>query len=209
MGMDIVMCGFVVYPEIFHDIIGLIRHVTGTTLYSCQANVLPLIDYNIHTSRMHWLTTNAEKLYHSLDKQCSTIAEFNFPIHWRKLGWGHGGNVITIKLFRDQMNKRPSLDMFTNLVLSAAEEERVARTKGGGLGFSVTRIWPSTPFTCDEDPYIRISVGTDPNEVEPTARAIYKGLERHYRASRSLMAQWRLKENGVVKMNGGYLDNMR
>jgi cystathionine gamma-synthase len=188
MGMDIVMCGFVVYPEIFHDTIGLIRQVTGTTLYSRQANVLPPIDYNIHTSRMHWLTTNAEKLFHLLDKQCSTIAEFNFPIHWRK---------------------RPSLDMFTNLVLRAAEEEGVAMTKGGGLGFSVTRIWPSTPFIRDEDPYMRISVGTDPNEVEPTARAIYKGLERHYRASRSVMAQWRLKENGVVKTNGGYLDTMR
>jgi cystathionine gamma-synthase len=209
MGMDIVMCGFVVYPEIFHDTIGLIRQVTGTTLYSRQANVLPPIDYNIHTSRMHWLTTNAEKLFHLLDKQCSTIAEFNFPIHWRKLGWGHGGNVVTIKLFGDQMNKRPSLDMFTNLVLRAAEEEGVAMTKGGGLGFSVTRIWPSTPFIRDEDPYMRISVGTDPNEVEPTARAIYKGLERHYRASRSVMAQWRLKENGVVKTNGGYLDTMR
>jgi cystathionine gamma-synthase len=209
MGMDIVMCGFVVYPENFHDTIGLIRQVTGTTLYSRQANVLPPIDYNIHTSRMHWLTTNAEKLYHLLDKQCSTIAEFNFPVHWRKLGWGHGGNVVTIKLFGDQMNKRPSLDAFTNLVLRAAEEEGVAMTKGGGLGFSVTRIWPSTPFIRDEDPYMRISVGTDPDEVEQTVRAIYKGLERHYRASRSLMSQWRLRENGVVKTNGGYLDTMR
>jgi cystathionine gamma-synthase len=193
MGMDIVMCGFVVYPDVYHETIGLIRQVTGTTLYSRQANVLPPIDYNIHTSRMHWLTTNAEKLYHLLDKQCSTIADFNFPIHWRKLGWGHGGNVVTIKLFGDQMNKRPSLDKFTDFVLRAAEEEGVAMTKGGGLGFSVTRIWPSTPFIRDEDPYMRISVGTDPNEVEPTARAIAKGLDRHYRAR--LGRQWRNGES--------------
>lgn len=202
MGMDIVMCGFVVYPEIYHETIGLIRQVTGTTLYSRQANVLPPIDYNIHQSRMHWLTTNAEKLYHILDKRSSTIADFNFPTHWRKMGWGHGGNVVTIKLFGDQMNKRPSLDAFTGLVLRAAEEEGVAMTKGGGLGFSVTRIWPSCPFIRDEDPYMRISVGVDPNEVEPVARAICKGLERHYRASRSVMAQWRLRDNGVVKENG-------
>jgi cystathionine gamma-synthase len=206
MGMDIVMCGLVVYPDVFHETIGLIRQVTGTTLYSRQANVLPPIDYNIHQSRMHWLTTNAEKLYHFLDKKSSTIAEFHFPVHWRQMGWGHGGNVVTIRLFGDQMNKRPSLDTFTSLVLRAAEEEGVAMTKGGGLGFSVTRIWPSTPFIRNEDPYMRISVGVDPNEVEPVARAICKGLERHYRASRSVMAQWKLRENGVVKTNSAYFD---
>jgi cystathionine gamma-synthase len=104
------------------------------------------------------------------------------------------------------MNKRPSLDAFTSLVLRAAEEEGVAMTKGGGLGFSVTRIWPSTPFIRDEDPYMRISVGVDPDEVEPTVRAICKGLERHYHASKSVMAQWKLRENGIVngvaKTNG-------
>lgn len=202
MGMDIVMCGFVVFPDVFHENIGLIRQVTGTTLYSRQANVLPPIDYKIHQSRMYWLTTNAERLYHLLDKQSSSIAEFNFPVHWRKMGWSHGGNVVTIRLFGDQMNKRPSLDMFTSLVLRAAEEDGVAMTKGGGLGFSVTRIWPSTPFIRNEDPYMRISVGVDPDEVEPVARAICKGLERHYRASKSVMSKWKPKENGVVKANG-------
>ncbi|KAJ4363401.1 hypothetical protein N0V83_009694 [Neocucurbitaria cava] len=204
MGMDIVMLGLLVYPEEFHETMGLIRQVTGTTLYSRQANVLPPIDYNIHQSRMYWLTTNAEKLYHLLDKKDSTIADFNFPTHWRKMGWAHGGNVVTIKLFGDQMNKRPSLDAFTNLVLRAAEEEGVAMTKGGGLGFSVTRIWPSTPFIRNEDPYMRISVGVDPNEVEPVARAISKGLERHYRASRPLTARSKFEENRVVKTNGIY-----
>jgi cystathionine gamma-synthase len=206
MGMDVVMLGLMVYPDIFHESIGLIRQVTGTTLYSRQANVLPPIDYNIHQSRMYWLTTNAEKLYHVLDKKSASIAEFNFPTHWRKMGWAHGGNVVTIKLYGEGMNKRPSLDAFTSLVLRAAEEEGVAMTKGGGLGFSVTRIWPSTPFIRDEDPYMRISVGVDPDEVEPTARAICKGLERHYHASKSVMAQWKLRENGVVngtaKTNG-------
>lgn len=204
MGMDIVMCGLIVFPDIFNDTLGLIRQVTGTTLYSRQANVLPPIDYNIHQSRMHWLTTNAEKLYHVLDKKASTIAQFHFPVHWRKLGWGHGGNVVTIKLFGENMNKSKGLHAFTALVLRAAEEEGVAMTKGGGLGFSVTRIWPSTPFIRDEDPYMRISVGIEPNEVEPVARAICKGLERHYHASRSVMAQWKLRENGIVKTNGAY-----
>ena len=203
MGMDIVMLGLLVYPEPFHETMGLIRQVTGTTLYSRQANVLPPIDYNIHQSRMHWLTTNAEKLYHLLDKKASTIAQFNFPTHWRKMGWGHGGNVVTIRLFGDdQMNKRPSLDAFTSLVLRAAEEEGVGMTKGGGLGFSVTRIWPSTPFIRNEDPYMRISVGVDPDEVEPVARAIVKGLERHYRASQPGLPQWKLRENGMIKTNG-------
>jgi hypothetical protein len=152
---------------------------------------------------MHWLTTNAERLYHLLDKKASTIAQFNFPTHWRKMGWGHGGNVVTIRLFGDdQMNKRPSLDAFTSLVLRAAEEEGVGMTKGGGLGFSVTRIWPSTPFIRNEDPYMRISVGVDPDEVEPVARAIVKGLERHYRASKPGLPQWKLRENGLIKTNG-------
>ncbi|KAM0542105.1 hypothetical protein ACHAPJ_012968 [Fusarium lateritium] len=202
MGMDIVMCGFLVYPEVYHETIGLIRQVTGTTLYSRQANVLPPIDYDIHQSRMLWLTTNAEKLYHLLEKSNSTLAQFNFPIHWRKMGWGHGGNVVTIRLLGDQMNNRSSLDRFTSLVLRAADEEGAAMTKGGGLGFSVTRIWPSTPFIRNEDPYMRISVGVDPDEVEPVARAICKGLDRHFRSTGSAMAQWRFKENGTTNGNG-------
>ncbi|VUC30933.1 unnamed protein product [Clonostachys rosea] len=203
MGMDIVMCGLLVYPEAFHESIGLIRQITGTTLYSRQANVLPAIDAQVHQSRMYWLTSNAERLYHILDKQCASIAGFNYPLHWRKMGWGHGGNVVTIKLFGDdQMNKRPSLDRFVELVLRAGEEEDVGMTKGGGLGFSATRVWPSCPFIRDEDPYIRISVGLDPNDVEPVARAIVKALDRHYRASKSPMAQWRLKENGTLNSNG-------
>lgn len=204
MGMDIVMCGLLVYPEEYHDTLGLIRQVTGTTLYTRQANVLPEIDYNIHQSRMHLLTSNAEKLYHFLDKKAANIASFNYPTQWRKMGWSHGGNVVTIRLFGDdQMNKRPSLDAFTSLALRAAEEEGVAMTKGGGLGFSVTRIWPSTPFIRNEDPYIRISVGVDPAEVEPVARAILKGLERHYNACNSVMAQWKLRENGIIKAPNG------
>ncbi|KAF2035279.1 hypothetical protein EK21DRAFT_97018 [Setomelanomma holmii] len=203
MGMDVVMLGLLVYPEEFHETMGLIRQVTGTTLYTRQANVLPPIDYNIHQSRMYWLTTNAEKLYHLLDKQASTIAKFNFPTHWRKMGWSSGGNVVTIRLFGDdQINKRPSLDAFTSLVLRTAEEEGVGMTKGGGLGFSVTRIWPSTPFIRNEDPYMRISVGVDPDEVEPVARSIIKGLERHYRASKPGLPQWKLRENGLHKTNG-------
>ena len=206
MGMDIVMLGFIVYPEELHESLGLIRQVTGTTLYTRQANVLPQIDHTIHLSRMHWLTTNAEKLYHILDQQCSSIAGINFPTHWRKMGWSHGGNVVTIKLFGDGMNKRPSLDMFTDFVLRAAEEENVAMTKGGGLGFSVTRIWPSTPFIGDEDPYIRISVGVDPDEVVPVANAICRALDRHYRASKSAMARWRLQENGSANPNGAHFE---
>ncbi|KAH7025076.1 pyridoxal phosphate-dependent transferase [Microdochium trichocladiopsis] len=206
MGMDVVMCGLLVYPAEHHETIGLIRQVTGTTLYSRQANVLPPIDLPIHQSRMGWLTANAERLYHLLDQKCGTIAKINFPTHWRGMGWGHGGNVVTIRLYGDEsINKRPSLDAFTALILRAGEEEGVALTKGGGLGFSVTRVWPSTPFIRNEDPYMRISVGIDPAEVEPTARAIEKALDRHYRASRSAMAQWRLRENGgvaVVQNNG-------
>lgn len=94
MGMDIVMLGLVVYPQEFHETIGLIRQVTGTTLYSRQANVLPPIDFNIHQSRMNWLTTNAERLYSLLEKKGSDVAQFNFPTHWRKMGWSHGGNVV-------------------------------------------------------------------------------------------------------------------
>jgi hypothetical protein len=213
MGMDVVMCGLAVFPEVYHETIGLIRQVTGTTLYSRQANVLPPIDYDIHQSRMHWLTTNAERLYHLLEKTSSSIAQFNFPTHWRKLGWGHGGNVVTIRLLGEKMNERSSLDQFVSLVLRAADEEGVAMTKGGGLGFSVTRIWPSTPFIRNEDPYMRISVGVDPDEVEPVVRAICKGLDRHFRASTSPMAQWRLRENGPtnndipVKTNGYHKAN--
>ncbi|KAL6704176.1 hypothetical protein ACN47E_008736 [Coniothyrium glycines] len=210
MGMDIVMLGLIVYPQQFHDTIGLIRQVTGTTLYSRQANVLPPIDYNIHQSRMYWLTTNAERLYSLLEKRGSTVAEFNFPIHWRKMGWSHGGNVVTIRLLGEGMNKRPSLDAFTNLVLRAAEEENIGMTKGGGLGFSVTRIWPSTPFIRDEDPYMRISVGIDPEEIEPAARSIWKGLETHARNSKPLVSPpSKLRENRLIKTNGTYFDASR
>ena len=49
---------------------------------------------------------------------------------------------------------------------------------------------------------MRISVGADPDEVEPVARAILKGLERHHRNSRPLVTHSKHRENGLVKTNG-------
>jgi hypothetical protein len=52
---------------------------------------------------------------------------------------------------------------------------------------------------------MRISVGVDPDEVEAVAMAIQKGLERHYRNSRSAMALWKFRENDPIRTNGNGL----
>ncbi|PWY88535.1 hypothetical protein BO70DRAFT_286230 [Aspergillus heteromorphus CBS 117.55] len=196
MGMDVIMCGFTVYPEALDSTMSLIRQNTGSVLYSRMVTVLPPIDSTVHQSRMSWITTNAEKLYLILEKRNIGVAEFMFPTHWRRMGWRHGGNVVTIRFYGEGMNKRPSLEACSDLILRAAEEEGVAMTKGAGLGFSITRIYESLAFIKNVDPYLRVSVGVDPKDVEPVARAILKGVERHCRLYHPPMVHLKSKANG-------------
>ncbi|KAE8398258.1 2OG-Fe dioxygenase-domain-containing protein [Aspergillus pseudonomiae] len=111
------------------------------------------------------------------------MAEITFPKHWSELGWRHGGNVVTVNFFGEGLNKKHNLERCCGMILRAAEEIGVPITKGAGLGFSVTRIYESSAFLKNVDPYLRISVGVEAAHVELVAQAILQGMEQYCRSA--------------------------
>jgi cystathionine beta-lyase/cystathionine gamma-synthase len=179
LGLDLIMCGYVVMPEILVPAIQLIRQTTGTVLYSRNAFLLPPIDKTVFQFRMSRLTENAEKLHQLLEAGSRAIAEVTFPHHWREYGWRHGGNVVTVRFHGHGLNKKPNLTRCCDEILRAAEEEGVHMIKGASLGFSTTRIFEADAFFEDTDPFLRISVGVESEHIESVARAILNGMRRY------------------------------
>ncbi|KAJ5160943.1 uncharacterized protein N7482_007947 [Penicillium canariense] len=179
LGLDLIMCGYVVMPEVLVPAIQLIRQTTGTVLYSRNASLLPPIDKTVYNFRMSRLTANAEKLHRLLDAGSGSMAEVTFPHHWREYGWRHGGNVVTVRFYGEGANKKPNLERCCDEILRAAEEEGVAMIKGASLGFSTTRIFEADAFFENTDPFLRISVGVQPEHMEGVARALLSGMKRY------------------------------
>ncbi|RLL98059.1 hypothetical protein CFD26_102390 [Aspergillus turcosus] len=226
LGLDLIMCGYVVMPEILVPAIQLIRQTTGTVLYSRNAFLLPPIDNRVFHFRMSRLTDNAEKLHRLLDVGSRTMAEVTFPHHWREYGWRHGGNVVTVRFHGRGLNKKPYLERCCDEILRAAEEEGVHIVKGASLGFSTTRIFEADAFFEDTDPFLRISVGVQSEHIESVARALLNGMKRYcvsampvnldvgqqlydasfYTAMTSLLEmRTRYTKDRVVFMEGGWL----
>ncbi|GMG09895.1 unnamed protein product [Aspergillus oryzae var. brunneus] len=179
LGLDLIMCGYVVMPEDLVPAIQLIRQITGTVLYSRNASLLPPIDKTIFNFRMSRLTTNAEKLHRLLDAESRNMAEVTFPHHWRDYRWRHGGNVVTVRFHGEGLNKRSNLERCCDDILRAAEEEGVQMVKGASLGFSTTRIFVADAFFENTDPFLRISVGVQSEDIETVARAVLSGIKRY------------------------------
>lgn len=128
---------------------------------------------------MSRLTANAEKLHRLLDAESGTMAEVNFPHHWREYGWRHGGNVVTVRFHGEGLNKRPNLERCYDDILRVAEEQGVRMVKGVSLGFSTTRIFVADAFHKNTDPFLRISVGVESDQIQAVARVVLSGIKRY------------------------------
>ncbi|KAK2006811.1 pyridoxal-5'-phosphate-dependent protein beta subunit [Colletotrichum eremochloae] len=178
LGLDIQMAGFCVAPSHLDEPLRKIRRDTGSVLPRHGVACLPSLTPEIYQARLQMLTRNAESLYLGLKERLSHIAKVAYPELWRELGWRHGGALVTIEFLDIGLNNREGLEACIDLVLQTSTKVDLPITKGVSFGFSTSRISASSSMAENTDPFLRISVGVNQNEVpiliEVIAQAITK-----------------------------------
>lgn len=178
-GLDLQMGGVVVYPSRLDQTLRTIRRNTGTVMYSRGIAVVPPLDYESFQSRMALFTANAEQLRQRLTEGAGDVAEFRYPSEWRAYNWRHGGALITVRFLEDGLNNKEGLEACIDLILRYAESIKLPVTQGVSFGFSTTRISSASSMAENSDPFLRISVGTDPHRIDELATAILTGVRSY------------------------------
>lgn len=181
LGLDLQMAGVVVYPSRLDECMRTIRRNAGTVLYSRGATLMPPVDYRLYQTRTSLLSDNAEKIHEHLQTGLRSVAEACFPNVWREFGWRHGGALITICLLGDGMNNKEGLEACIELILRAAEARDTPLTKGVSFGFSTSRISAASSMARDSEPFLRIAVGIDMEDISGLTDAVLTGVQEYVR----------------------------
>ncbi|CBX91785.1 hypothetical protein IAQ61_000004 [Plenodomus lingam] len=164
-GLDIQMAGFVVFPSEFDEEMRRIRRNLGSVMYSRGVSLFAPLDFTHYQSRLAMLTQNSQTLCSHLVKSLANVATVDFPVGWSELGWRHGGSIITIEFLEKGLNSKEGLDACIELVIATAKEHSLPMTKGVSFGFSTSRISASSSMAENTDPFLRISVGVEKDDV--------------------------------------------
>ncbi|KAH9865875.1 hypothetical protein J1614_009462 [Plenodomus biglobosus] len=164
-GLDIQMAGFVIFPSELDEEMRRIRRNLGSVMYSRGVSLFAPLDFTHYQSRMTMLTQNSETLCRHLVQTLADVATVDFPMAWSKLGWRHGGSIITIEFLQKGLNSKEGLDACIELVIAKAREQSLPITKGVSFGFSTARISASSSMAENTDPFLRISVGVEKEHV--------------------------------------------
>ncbi|KAL8645261.1 MAG: hypothetical protein Q9210_006808 [Variospora velana] len=179
LGLDIQMSGLVVFPSQLDQAMRTVRRNSGTILYAKSLLQMPPITYDVFQSRNTMLSENANFLRCYLQECLPDAAEVRHPAEWQAFAWRHGGCLITIRFHSKGLNNKESLEACIELVLRTAEEHEVPITKGVSFGFSTARISAASSMANDSNPFLRVSVGVEANEVRVLAVVIEASILKY------------------------------
>jgi threonine dehydratase/cystathionine beta-lyase/cystathionine gamma-synthase len=178
-GMDLQMHGVVVAERVLHPRLHQLRRNSGTTMYPGEIFEFPEFTREEYLARLRHLTENATMLamaIHSSEDLAGHI-EVGFCHQWQKLGWGHGGAVVTVTFVREGLNNRDHLEGVIDRLLQRARVHGVRLTKGVSFGFSCTRVSAASAMAEGTDPFLRFSVGeASRDEMEQLCSAVVLAL---------------------------------
>jgi cystathionine beta-lyase/cystathionine gamma-synthase len=180
LGLDVQMGGVVVVPTTIEADMRKIRRDVGAVMYSRGVSLLPLVDFDGYQSRLHEMTRNAEALRTALSAAISPeLARVAFPTEWKAHGWRHGGVVVTLEFVEPGLNQREGLEACIGLMLSEAQQEQLPLTKGVSFGFSTSRVSASSSMAEGLDPFLRVSVGVEAQEIETLAEVVSRAVNSY------------------------------
>ncbi|KAH9875483.1 hypothetical protein J1614_004304 [Plenodomus biglobosus] len=150
--LDIQIAGFVIFPGELDEEMRRIRRNLGSVMYSRGVSLFTPSDFTHYQSRMAMLTQNSETLCRHLVQTLADVATVDFPMAWSKLGWRHGGSIITIEFLQKGLNSKEGLDACIELVIAKAREQslpikiasRLAITPKSITLAAHSSIYPST-----------------------------------------------------------------
>ncbi|KAK1978757.1 tryptophan synthase beta subunit-like PLP-dependent enzyme [Colletotrichum cereale] len=179
LGLDIQMAGFCVAPSHLDEPLRKIRRDTGGVLSRHSVACLPSLTPEIYQARLQMLTRNAELVYRGLQERVSHVTNVAYPESWRELGWRHGGALVTLDFLDAGLNNREGLEACIDLVLQTSARVGLPITKGVSFGFSTSRISASSSMAENTDPFLRISVGINEQEVPLLTDVVAQAVIRY------------------------------
>ena len=163
LGTDFQMAGVVAAKRAVVPRLHRHRRNSGSVLYEVAVERFPRCSRAAYLDRMRLLTRNAELLVGALERAFAPDPPFElgFPRDWERLGWLHGGGVVSLRFAERGLNNRDELERLIELFLRGCREQRLRLTKGVSFGFATTRVSASAAMAESTDPFLRFAVGEE------------------------------------------------
>lgn len=165
-GMDSVTGGIAVLyaHESLHESFRKTRAKLGTNITDASTGSLPKPNYARLTRRMRRHSRNTRILVEQLESQLSETAGIIESISWLQQGtettpW-YRGTCFSIRLHE----AFKSVDLYREYehkVLELAKKANLPLALSTSFGFDVSRLYVTAPSTPFEEPFLRVSVGTE------------------------------------------------
>ena len=175
LGMDLQMAGICVFDADLFSTMYLYRRNSGSTMYSTQVARFPRYNRETLLARMKLLSRNARLMSEALQGISSRVGglKVGFPMNGDKLGWQHGGGVLSVEFAEFDRNGRASLERFIGMLVAECRHRNVPITTGVSFGFAVTRISAASAMAEGTDPFLRFSAGEEsPEEMNALCECI-------------------------------------
>lgn len=148
------------------------REFSGTNISDYSSQIIPTPNRKLLTRRLERLERNtmflASNLQDHIDKNPDTIISHvaypglaNHPsFSWAKNAPFHGSFFTLV--FKPKYQKVSLYKKFVQNVITEAKKQNVDVVSGTSFGFNTTRIYLTALHSEFGDPFIRVSVGTEP-----------------------------------------------
>lgn len=165
-GMDIVTGGVAVLhaQEAMHESFRKTRARLGTNIADASVGSLPRPGRERLTQRMHRHSRNTRLLAGQLEELACERAGIIESVSWQSEGtdaapW-YRSSCFSIRLKEPFKSIRRYREFETH-VLQLAEQKDHPLALGTSFGFDLSRLYVTAPATAFEEPFLRISVGTE------------------------------------------------
>lgn len=193
-GMDTVTGGIILAhaDEALNSHLRKTREVLGTNITDASVPSLPVPHRAALERRLNRhsrnLTLLATRLEEELSQQIAPHAIES--IAWPQNGMpgtacpSYRGTCLTITLLQE-FRTVPHYRQFESKMVELSKQADYPLILGTSFGFDVTRLFITTPATAFEEPYMRLSIGTE------TAAEVHLLTELILTASKELASTWR------------------
>jgi hypothetical protein len=124
-----------------------------------------------YLDRMKRRSRNGSRLASAVQSSANSPSEVRaaFPHHWRKLGWQHGGNVVTVQFSNPTLNRREVLARIVESILHECQTR--------GVPLAQTSV--TVEKVKDDDHFLRFSVGEESDaDMERLCEAVVATLDQ-------------------------------
>ncbi len=200
-GMDGVTGGVVILhaADALHDSFRKTRARLGTNIADASVGSLPQPNRDQLTSRLKRHSRNTQVVAEHLESEINDQVGIIESLSWLREGadgtpWFRG-SCFTLRLHKPLQSIELYRE-FENRVLELARRKNLPVALSTSFGFDVSRLYVTAPSTRFEDPFLRVSIGTE------TRQEIDTLVDVLLTASSELARAWEFTADGSERNSG-------